>query len=213
MLAPDRKGAMERSASGIARSIRLAREGQSEALDGLFAPYRNYLRILACASLDRDLRSKADPSDVVQESLLKAQQSYHQFRGTTEEEWVGWLRKILARTLIDLRRHFDYGARSVSRERSLEASLTQSSTALRNLVTARGATPSQEAQQREVGVVLADALGRLETDDQDVVVLRSLRELEWKEVGLRMGRTPDSARMLWIRALRRLGEALGRTAP
>ena len=203
---------MERTASGIARSIRLAREGRSAALEQLLDPYRNYLRVLASTGLDRALRTKADPSDLVQETLLKAQRNYHQFRGATEDEWVAWLRKILARTLIDLRRHFHYAERNVARERSLDASLTRSSAVLGGLAAASGPSPSQGAQQHETGVALADALATLEPDDQEVVVLRSLQEMEWADVGMRMGRSPDSARMLWTRAIRRLGESLGSAA-
>jgi RNA polymerase sigma-70 factor (ECF subfamily) len=199
---------MQRTASGIARSIRLAREGRREALEQLFEPYRNYLRVLAATGLDRTLRAKADPSDVVQETWIKAQGAYAQFRGTTEGEWVAWLRRILARTLIDLRRHFRYAERDVGRETSLEASLTRSSAALRELVPAEGPSPSHVAQRHEEGVVLADALALLDPADQDVVVLRSLQQLEWNEVGRRLDRTPDAARMLWMRALRRLGERL-----
>jgi DNA-directed RNA polymerase specialized sigma24 family protein len=61
-----------------------------------------------------------------------------------------------------------------------------------------------------MSVVLADVLAKLGREDQEVVILRSLRELEWSEIAQRMQRTPDGARMLWTRALRRLGEILER---
>jgi RNA polymerase sigma-70 factor (ECF subfamily) len=199
---------MDHTASGVARSIRLAREGGADALNELLATYRNYLRLLASTCLDPALRAKTDPSDVVQETLLEAHRDYQQFRGATEQEWTAWLRKILARNLADVRKHYAYAARQVGRERSLEATLTKSSAALRTLVAAPGPSPSQGAQRREMTVALADALARLDPEDQEVVILRSLRELEWSEVGRIMQRTADAARMLWTRALERLGDAL-----
>jgi RNA polymerase sigma-70 factor (ECF subfamily) len=203
---------MDHTASGVARHIRLAREGGTDALNDLLATYRNYLRLLASTCLDPALRAKADASDVVQETLLQAHRDYHQFRGTTEQEWTAWLRKILARSILDLRKRFASAGRRLARERSLEDALAKSSLALRDLVAAPGPTPSQGAAQREMGVALADALAKLEPEDQEVVVLRSLRELEWNEIGRIMRRTPDGARMLWTRALRRLGGILdGRT--
>jgi RNA polymerase sigma-70 factor (ECF subfamily) len=203
---------MDHSASGVARCIRLAREGGSDALNDLLATYRNYLRLLASACLDPALRAKADASDVVQETLFQAHRDYHQFRGTTELEWTAWLRRILARRLADLRKHFGAQGRAVARERSLEEALTKSSVALRGLVAAPGPSPSQGAEQRELGVALADALAKLEPEDQEVVVLRNLRELEWNEIAGIIGKTPDAARMVWTRALRRLGGLLdGRT--
>ena len=44
----------------------------------------------------------------------------------------------------------------------------------------------------------------MEPDHRQVVVLRSLQELNWKEVGRRMGRGPDAVRKLWARALQQL---------
>jgi len=41
------------------------------------------------------LKEKADPSDMVQETLLKAHRSFDQLRGRTEPELVTWLRQIL----------------------------------------------------------------------------------------------------------------------
>jgi DNA-directed RNA polymerase specialized sigma24 family protein len=43
--------------------------------------------------------------------------------------------------------------------------------------------------------------------------LRNLLELEWEEVARRMGRSADAVRMLWTRAVRRLGDQLGEEEP
>ena len=201
---------MDRSAAGIALHIRLAREGKEEALGALLQAYRNYLRILAATCIARDVRGKADPSDVVQEALIKAHQNFHQFRGATEQEWIAWVRRILVNTLTDLHRKFSLAGRQVSRERSLESSMDHSSLILRNLVPAHGPSASQEAQKREMSVVLADALAELDAEYREVVILRSLEEVSWEEIGERMGRTPDAARMLWTRAMHEIGVLLKR---
>jgi RNA polymerase sigma-70 factor (ECF subfamily) len=199
---------MDRSASGIARTIRLAREGQGEALSELLAGYRNYLKVLASSCLRHDLRGKADPSDVVQETLLRVHEAFPQFRGTSEQEWMTWLRTILVRNIADLERKTLRRRQAVGRERSLEAAMDRSSAMLRNLVPANGPTPSQEAQRRELGALVADALAELEPEDREVVILRNLHELEWGEIGERTGRSADAARMLWARAVQRVGGLL-----
>jgi len=200
--------AMDGPASGIAQCIRLAREGQAEALEKLLASYRNYLRLLAATSLDPEVRGKADASDVVQETLLKAHQNFPKFRGTTEQEWMTWVRQILINNLADLHRRFSLKGRKVSRERSLEASMDRSSLMLRNLVAGSDPSPSQGAEQRELSVLLADTLAELEPEDREVVILRNLQELDWNEISRRTGRSPDAARMLWTRALQRVGGLL-----
>src|SRR5271165_6970292 len=92
--------------------------------------FRDYLRLLARLQIDARLRGKLDPSDLVQQTLLKAHQAEGQFRGATAAEQAAWLRQILARTLANAIRDFGRGKRDVHLERSLEASLHDSSARL-----------------------------------------------------------------------------------
>jgi len=199
---------MDRSPSGIARSIRLAREGEQKSLSDLLDAHRNYLRLLAASCLHREMRGKADPSDVVQVTLLKVHENFRQFRGTTELEWMAWLRRILVHQLADIQKGFQRQRRQVSRERSLEILVDHSSAMLCNMVPAPGPSPSQEAQRREAAALVADALEELEPGDRDVVILRNLHELDWNAVGEKTGRSPDAARMQWARAMLRVGGLL-----
>ncbi len=57
--------------------------------------YRDYLHLLARLRLDPRLRGKLDPSDVVQQTLVKAHQGREQFRGTSAGERGEWLRRPL----------------------------------------------------------------------------------------------------------------------
>jgi RNA polymerase sigma-70 factor (ECF subfamily) len=195
---------MSNRAGAVSRLIECARR-DAEVLDRLLESYRNYLRLLARTGISDGLRGKADPSDVVQEALLKAHQHFAQFRGQTEAELAAWLRQILARNLADLVRHYCRAeARQVTRERSLEVLLDESSENLGRLLVANGSSPSAAAQRREMSVVLADALAELSADYREVLVLRSIEERDWDEVAQRLGRTPGAVRLLWARALKRL---------
>jgi len=49
----------------------------------------------ASTGMSAALREKAAPSDMVQETLLKAHRSFDPFRGRTEPELATWLRQIL----------------------------------------------------------------------------------------------------------------------
>jgi RNA polymerase sigma-70 factor (ECF subfamily) len=200
-----RKENMGHTGIDVSRLIEQARLARPGALDQLLTAYRNYLRLLARTGIDASLRGKADPSDLVQEALLKAHRHFGQFRGQTEAELAVWLRQILARCLADLvRRYRSAAARRVGRERSLEDVLGGSSQALGRLVADPGASPSESAQRREMSVVLADALAELTADHREVLVLRSIEELDWAEVARIMGRSPGAVRMLWARALKQL---------
>jgi RNA polymerase sigma-70 factor (ECF subfamily) len=191
--------------SNLSLLIQRAQRADEAARAQLLEAYRNYLRLLARTGMNAALQDKADPSDLVQETLLKAHRCFGQFRGQTEPELATWLRQILARNLCDLvRRYQAGGAREVARECSLEDILDHSSQALGRLLEAPGASPSEHAQRRELSVVLADALADLPADYREVIVLRSLEERDWEEVAETMSRSAGAVRLLWTRALARL---------
>jgi RNA polymerase sigma-70 factor (ECF subfamily) len=58
-------------------------------------------------------------------------------------------------------------------------------------------------------VLLAEALGRLSADYREVLILRHLERLPFPDVARRKGRSLDSVKNLWARALARLRDALG----
>jgi RNA polymerase sigma-70 factor (ECF subfamily) len=195
---------MTASPSDLGRLIERARRDEPGALDGLLDSYRNYLRLLARTGLDASLQGKADPSDLVQDALLKASLRFGQFRGTTDAELAGWLRQILARCLADLVRRYRAEGRRAGREESLDRLLDRSSEAMRRVLAADGTSPSASAERRDLGVVLSDALAELSEEHREVIVLHHLEGLGWDDVARRLGRTAGAARMLWARALKQL---------
>jgi RNA polymerase sigma-70 factor (ECF subfamily) len=193
---------MDERRSDITALLHAARRAEPKAVDRLLESYRNYLGFLARLWLDESLQLKADPSDLVQETFLKAQRDFSEFRGQTEMELAAWLRRILARNLSDLVRRFRVArARQTARERSLDDALARTSQAFGRLIAASGTTPSQAAQRRESSVVLADALAELPAERREVIMLRNFKQLGWEEIAQKMERSPAAARMLWTRAL------------
>jgi RNA polymerase sigma-70 factor (ECF subfamily) len=192
------------------RLLARARRDGEAAFGELLELYRNYLHLLARAQIGRDLRSKVDPSDLVQETFLAAHRDFARFRGTTEGELVAWLRQILAARLADMvRRHLKAKSRDARLERRLADELDHSSQALeRGLVTLQ-LSPSEQAHRREQAVLLADALKTLPPDYEEVIVLRHLEGLRFPDIAPRMGRSLDSVEKLWVRALARLRRTLG----
>ena len=195
---------MTATGSDLIRLIERARHEEPGALDCLLDSYRNYLRLLARTGLDASLQGKADPSDLVQDALLKASLRFGQFRGSNDAELAGWLRQILARCLADFVRRYRTKGRRAGREQSLDDLLARSSQAMERVLATGGGSPSSSAQRRDLGVVLSDALALLSEDHREVIVLFHLEGLGWDEVGRRMGRSAGAVRMLWARALRQL---------
>lgn len=189
------------SATHLRQLLDEARQDSSAARESLLESFRGYLWLLARTGLDAALRGKADPSDIVQESLLKAHVSFPQFQGQSKGELAAWLRRILTNTLNDMARGYQMvQARQVGRERSLD----DSSSALVGLLVCGGPSPSESAQRRELGLVLSEALAELSEEYREVLVLRSLEERDWEETARCMKRTVGATRMLWTRALKAL---------
>ena len=148
--------------------------------------------MLAQAQLGRHLRGKCDPSDLVQQTLLEAHRDFVAFQGTGENELAAWLRRILAHNLFNEARRFATRGRDATREVSLEgfqAGLDHSSQMLARCLADDGPTPSEAAADREAAVQLADTLGRLPENYQQVLLLRLFEGLTAEEVAERMDTT------------------------
>src|SRR5438132_3541638 len=198
------------STPGPEELLRRARAGSASALGELLELYRNYLELLARMQIGRRLQGKVDAADLVQETFLAAHRDFAQFRGTTEAEFVTWLRQILGCNLIDLvRRYWGAQRRDPRLERQLVDDLEQSSRAMERALVAKHSSPSQEASRREQAVLLADALKSLPGDYAEVIILHYLQGMTFADVAARMGRSLDSIKKLWVRALARLRENLG----
>jgi RNA polymerase sigma-70 factor, ECF subfamily len=195
------------------RRLLAARAGDKNALGVLLQSYEGYLGLLARVQVGRRLQGKADPADLVQETFLEAHRNFPLFRGTTEGEFVSWLRCILATRLANLvRRYLGTQARDLRLEQDLALALEASSRTLDGGLIVLQGTPSEHVLRREQSVLLAQALLRLPEDYREVIVLRHLEELPFAEVAARMGRSVDSVEKLWVRSLGRLRRALGETS-
>jgi RNA polymerase sigma-70 factor (ECF subfamily) len=169
--------------------------------------YREYLRLLARLQLDRRLRGKVDPSDIVQQTLLQAHQKQDQCRGTSEGERVAWLRKILANKLAETVRTYSRQYRDINLERSLEAALEDSSARLEGWL-ADHSSPSQRVQREETLLRLARALAELPPDQRTAVELHHLHGRSLKEVGAEMERSKEAIAGLLFRGIKKLREQL-----
>lgn len=192
--------------------LKAARKGDATALSTLFGLYQNYIRLLAASQIRARLRVRASESDVVQETLLNATRGFSEFRGTTGGEFVTWLRVILTRRIQTLiQTHVDAQVRDVRREVSLETVgkwVDQSSVRLENVLIANDPSPGTQLAHHERSVRVANALAQLSEDHREVLMLRSIEDLDFQEVAEQMERSHGAVRMLWLRAVEALRDKL-----
>ena len=182
--------------------VSAARGGSAEALGQLIESCRPYLLLVANQDLDDRLRGKLGASDVVQESLIAAQQHLDQFRGGSEQEWRAWVRAILVNDLREARRHYQgTDKRRIEREVSFQQGHRTGNPLD---PPAMDLTPGTQAAAQEEAELLRQAIERLPAAYRQVLNLRNWQQLSFAEIGDQMGRTREAARKLWTRALLQL---------
>ena len=159
---------------------------------------------MARIQFDFRLLPKVSPSDIAQETFLKAKQSFSQFEGHSEGELIAWLRSILATQITHNRRYLEAQCRDKRLEQPACRTLDQSSEHLANLLADRGSSPSARAMRRERAVVLANAIAQLPDDYRDVIIMRHLQGRSFAEIAEHRERTVDSTKGVWRRAIGRL---------
>lgn len=170
--------------------------------------YRDYLRLLARMQINAKLQSKLDASDLVQQTLLRAHQAGGQFRGHSAGEQAAWLRQILANTLANAVRDLNRGKRDVNLERSLEASMQESSARLEAWLIAEQESPSELAQRNEQVMQLAEHLATLPDDQREVLLLRHCQGWALNDIAERLGRSRAAVASLLRRGLKQLRQHL-----
>lgn len=189
-----------------------ARQGDRQQRDALFAACRSYLDVIARAQIETWLRAKVDASDLVQQTMLEAHRDFDRFTGQTDQEWLAWLRRILAHNAADfVRRYKTTAKRSANRERVIARDAQQSTYQFEP--PARVDTPSQQLIRADRQLALTEALAQLPADYQEVVLLRNVQRLSFNEVAEQMGRSRPAVQMLWLRALKKLEEQLAGRDP
>ena len=164
-------------------------------------PFRNYLQVLAELHLDRRLRGKLDPSDIVQQTMLRAYSAFGEVRAQETEVLTAWLRRILASTLADAVKHYERDKRDIHRERSIEAELDRSASGFAAWLAADQTSPSRQFERNEEMLRLVDALARLPDRMREVVVLKHCQGWTLQRIADHIGRTVPAVASLLRRGL------------
>ncbi len=192
--------------------LQLARNGDAESLETLLASYIGYLKVLSHSQLDPRVRVRLSASDLVQESLLEAHRDFTKFAGTTTAEFTGWLRKILVNNAARaVETHLLAAKRDYRREHSLDLlrrAADESHARLNSMTAVHRRGPASEAEHQDDLTVLSNAIEKLSSEYREVIVLRHVEGLTFADIAIRMNRSAGASRMLWMRAIEKLREAM-----
>jgi RNA polymerase sigma-70 factor, ECF subfamily len=176
--------------------------GEAEAGGQLLCQHRDDLWRQIDLRLDRRLRPRLDPSDVVQEAQLEAVRRLPDYLRRRPMPFWLWLRKIAQERLImAYRRHAVAGRRSVGRDVSLSM---PSSAVLGQQLLARGSSPSQAPRRQELTDRVRRAVAELSDADREMILMRNFEQLTNQQAAAVLGIDPATASQRYGRALIRL---------
>jgi RNA polymerase sigma-70 factor (ECF subfamily) len=181
-------------------------QGDRQALGQLLERYRPRLHAFVEARLDPRLRSRLDPSDVVQEVQLEVTRRMDDFVNRNPMPFHLWIRKTAYERLLKVHRdHRRRARRSVDREVALP---DRSSLLLANPLLAGASSPSQQMAAQEFADRVSGAVAELPQPDREILLMRHAEELPYAEIGCLLEIEAEAARKRYGRALLRLRNVL-----
>lgn len=175
-----------------------ARSGDCTAKDVLAERYLTALRRFAHGRIPSRARAMVDTDDLVQMAVVRTLNHIDTFQPERQGSLLAYLRSVVLNLVRDeIRRS---GRRPPHQE-------------LDEQVPAAGLDPLEELISRESVERYEAALACLPSDQQEAFMLRIEMGYSFREIAESLGRaTPDAARMLVRRALKRLVDELQRPA-
>jgi RNA polymerase sigma-70 factor (ECF subfamily) len=203
---------MGEESSETLRLVERAQTGDAAALNELFALHRARLRRMVDLRLDRRVRGRVDPSDVLQDGFADAVAKLPAYLAHRDMPAFLWLRLVVGERLAKVHRtHLG----TQKRDAALEVSLYQSalpaasSAALAAQLLGKHTSPTEAAVRAEQTLQLQEAINALDPIDREIIALRNFEELTRAEAARALGIEEAAAAKRYVRAIRRLKQALG----
>lgn len=193
------------------RLLNSAAAGNRDSWGELLASHAPRLTRLIAVRLDRRLQGRIDADDVLQEICLEAWRSLPGFAKQPLPFYL-WLRGIAGNKLLEVHRfHLGTQKRDARRERSDAGGAMPDSTGgqLIALILDSATSASAAARREELKAHLHAAMENMEAMDREVLMLRHFEQLSPSETAAVLGINDKAAGMRYLRAVKRLGQALG----
>ena len=196
-----------------ARLLRALRDGDDSAYADLFSIHRSKLEKIVHFRMDRRLRGRVDPDDILQEAFVDGQNRLENLRNSPTQSFLVWIRLIVGQTLINVhRRHLKSGRRDASRDVGIHSKKTDPNTSDSMVIQLADSltSPSAAFSRKEMFEKVTQAVDALGESDREIVAMRHFEELGNSEIAEILGITPKNASIRYIRALERLRSHLAK---
>jgi RNA polymerase sigma-70 factor (ECF subfamily) len=184
-----------------------AAAGDGAALAALWQRHCPRLRRMIELRLDRRLRSRVDPSDILQEAYLDLAARLPDYACQRPLPIFLWIRLVAAQRLMQVHRHhLGTALRDAGREVSLQTRglPAASSASLAAQLLGQFTSASRAAARAEQRLRLEQVLEAMDAIDREIIALRHFEELSNGEAAQVLGLSKAAASKRYVRALTRL---------
>ena len=178
-----------------------------KALSKVFMENRASLRRMVAMRMDRSLKGRIDPSDIIQETLFDAYRRLDDYLANPSIPFLKWLYFLAEQnTLTAYRRHVTAQKRSTQREQNDAQSRTSNTGSLHEFAISDLTGPVQKIEKLERMVQLHRAISMLNVPSQTVVRMRFLEGRSLAEISAELGISVDAVAKRAMRSLLKLTE-------
>lgn len=185
--------------------------GDTRAVGDLLDEHRARLRRIVAFRLDRRLRGRIDPSDVLQDAYLEASRRIDDYIKQPDMPFFLWLRFLAEQSVQAMHRHhLGRQKRSAEREVSLDRrpAAGDTSEAIAAHLFDKRTDPGDKVAKAELFARVHAALESMDPIDREVLALRHFEELSNAETAQILGLQTSAASKRYIRAVDRLRQIL-----
>ena len=182
------------------------RRGETDCFGTLLERHREFLMRVVTLRISDKLRTRIDPSDIVQEANVEAYRRADEYLQESKLSFRLWLRRITYDRLVSAwRQHGGAAKRSVEQEVRLPE---ESSILLARALVSDGASPLERFNQREVADGVRRAIAGLAERDREIILLHNFEGFTSEQSAEILEIEPATARQRYGRALLRLRQRL-----
>jgi RNA polymerase sigma-70 factor (ECF subfamily) len=183
----------------------LAKGGDESALECLYRVYGERVRWMVRFRMGKALRSRLESMDLVQDVFINAFGAIEDFTYKNEGDFIRWLSKITQNALADNWDKLHAAKRDIRKERRFSSPNSATDSMHREIRRNLDATtPSVIMSKREDLARLEKAIDELKPQYRDIVIMSKIEGLSYKEIGKKLGKSPDAIRMLMPSAMAEL---------
>jgi len=185
--------------------VALAQDGDESSLNELCQVYWSRVLWIVRLRMGKELRSRLESIDVVQDVLMYAFRSLGNFTYRNEGDFLRWLSKLVESRLRDDLKKLHAAKRDIRREVRFDShGRTTQGGNIRTGGPIEATTPSEILSKRENLTRLEKAIDLLKPEYREIIVLTKIEGLSYKEIAARLGKSDEAVRKMVSRAIETL---------